>query len=89
MILNSEVGGSAFPMVGEGYAREGMTLRDYFAAKALPLAYKYWMEDFYHPDNEDTDARNQDGRNGFSDNADLIADDCYFMADAMLRARKE
>lgn len=40
MILNSEVGGSAFPMVGEGYAREGMTLRDYFAAKALPYSLK-------------------------------------------------
>lgn len=35
MILNSQVGGSAFPMVGEGYAREGMTLRDYFAAKII------------------------------------------------------
>ena len=84
-------GGPAFPIenVYMATTKQGMTLRDYFAAKALPLAYKYWMEDFYHPDNEDTDVRNQDGRNGFSDNADLIADDCYFMADAMLRARKE
>ena len=67
----------------------GMTLRDYFAAKALPLAYQFWMKDFYHPDRPDAAVRNEDGRDDFSDNMQMIAEDCYEMADAMMKAREQ
>jgi hypothetical protein len=63
-----------------------MTLRDYFAAKALPLAYKFWMEDYYHPDNEDAGNRTCP-RGDFPQIYSLIADSAYGMADAMLEAR--
>ena len=68
---------------------KGMTLRDYFAAKALPICYQYWMVDFYHPDYEDAEDRNSEGRQDFTGSSkDLIAEDSYSMADAMLKARE-
>jgi hypothetical protein len=67
----------------------GMTIRDYFAAEALPIAYQFWMNDFYHPDRPDTAVRNEDGRDDFADNQQMIAEDCYSMADAMMEARKK
>lgn len=51
----------------------GMDLRDYFAAKALPTVSSYWMK---------TDDPFQD-----NDVAEIIARDCYIVADAMLKAR--
>jgi hypothetical protein len=34
--MNRETGGPAFPIVGQwGVSEQGMTLRDYFAAKAM------------------------------------------------------
>lgn len=98
-MTNKYTGGFAFPQhtmepnPNGGEPRiiwqEGMTLRDYFAAKALPLAYQFWMNDFYHPDQPDAVERNADGREDFMDNYQLIADDCYAMADAMMKARDE
>jgi hypothetical protein len=68
---------------------EGMTLRDYFAAKALPILYKYWMQDYYHPDCPDHDIRMEDGRGSFDKGImDLLADNAYELADAMLKARE-
>ncbi len=79
-------GGSAFPQVETNYVGErgdyemrveslgGMTLRDYFAAKALQ-GLLATGEDF----------RNQDGRDGWEWHA-LAA---YSMADAMLEAREK
>lgn len=70
-------GGQAFPLGANEYAGHGpvhgMTLRDYFAAKAMPLAWKA-AEDGYFESGED------------SINADVAA--CaYQMADAMLSER--
>lgn len=69
-------GGAAFPVVhpdGKGVQYYGMSLRDYFAAKALPVAWKAF-EDGYFDSGED------------SINADVAA--CaYQMADAMLQER--
>lgn len=50
----------------------GMTLRDYFAAKALPTVIADWLQtgDIF-PDMEI---------------AEVIARDCYIVADAMLKA---
>ena len=66
-----------------------MTLRDYFAAKALPICYQYWMGDYYHPDCPDAEERNAEGRDDFDSNMrKLIAEDSYSIADAMLKARE-
>jgi hypothetical protein len=70
---------------GEG----GMELRDYFAAQALPICYQYWVNDYYHPDHADSEDRNAEGRDDFGGYLkDLIAEDSYSIADAMLRARE-
>ena len=67
---------------------DGMTLRDYFAAKALPICYQYWMGDYYHPDCPDAEERNAEGRDDFDPNMrELIAEDSYSIADAMMKAR--
>jgi hypothetical protein len=67
----------------------GMTLRDYFAAKALPICYQYWMGDYYHPECPDAEERNSEGRDDFDEgNKTLIAEDAYKIADAMMKARE-
>jgi hypothetical protein len=67
----------------------GMTLRDYFAAKSMALTYKFWMEDYYHPDSSDAEFRVDDERSDFDEGImKLVADDAYKMADAMMEARK-
>jgi hypothetical protein len=66
----------AFPCHGSmgEVVQEGMTLRDYFAAMALPTVIADWLPtgDIF-PDVEI---------------AEVIARDCYIVADAMLKARK-
>lgn len=72
-------GGPAFPrFVPEGHYNgsvhaEGMTLRDWFAGQALIGAYHAWM----------ADCRNADS------SAAGMATECYLIADAMLKARKQ
>jgi len=58
----------------------GMTLRDYFAAKAMPVAIKTLMHD-YTRDDEDWSWES------YIDN-DMLAELSYEMADAMLKARE-
>lgn len=76
-------GGPAFPVPGLSglpngqfiYPEMGMTLRDYFAAKALPAAYADYCES----------AR----KIGFDEGWKMgVALDAYAMADAMLAARE-
>lgn len=68
--------GAAFlvPESTKFFPETGMSLRDYFAAKALPSVYTYFVAD---------------GPNCFSspDWRVGIALDCYLIADAMLSAR--
>uniref|UniRef100_A0AAU6W440 Gp38 n=4 Tax=unclassified bacterial viruses TaxID=12333 RepID=A0AAU6W440_9VIRU len=84
--MSKDNGGNAFPVADydhmamqpatvDEHKRQlmGMTLRDYFAAKAMPLAWKA-AEDGYFNSGED------------SINAD-VATCAYQMADAMLAAR--
>lgn len=78
---NEQTGGPAFPhhiVCENGWAEtqklQGMTLRDYFAAKAMPAVYTEYCED----------AR----ATGFDEGwIDGVAHDAYAMADAMLKAR--
>lgn len=88
---NTNTGGPAFPSTeahGMNNGEPGMTLRDYFAAKALPITYQYWMTDYYHPDASDADLRACEGRGSLMEKLDLIAQDAYEIADAMLKARE-
>lgn len=59
-----------------------VSLRDYFAAKAMPLAFQYWRECTEGVDGNFVFSRTED-----EGDMDLIAADCYEMADAMLKAR--
>jgi hypothetical protein len=90
---NSYDGGPAFPVPdnvqqvpGSVLDVTGMSLRDYFAAKALPLAYRFWFDDYFHPNAVDADLRTQrfDLDN---ESAAMVAESAYELADAMLAAR--
>jgi hypothetical protein len=70
-----DTGGPAFP-TNEG--DDGMTLRDYFAAKAMSQIMNEWWDD---REKNSTDVT-------FDSDASLMAENCYVMADAMLEARK-
>jgi len=74
---------SAFPGLHPSkdcqYNDPGMTLRDYFAAKALPAAYRDLWDDVRAGR---TDRVPEDWRFG-------VAVEAYKMADAMLKARGE
>ena len=79
-------GGPAFPVYddhGQYVNGGGATLRDYFAAKAMPLAFQYWRECTNGVDGDFVFSRMED-----EGEMDLIAADCYQMADAMLKARE-
>jgi len=87
----SNTGGPAFPCHPgiENPLYDGMSLRDYFAIKALPICYQFWMNDYYHPDSADADIRAEEDRGDFdSDMKEIIAETAYDMADAMLKARQ-
>lgn len=70
---------SAFPTYHGGYTKcdsdgTGMTLRDYFAAKAMVACYQQWLNNGWNvPEHEEV--------------MDNIADEAYLIADAMLKAR--
>ena len=76
---------SAFPWsVDDGkkiVGNKGMTMRDYFAAKAMPVALKTLMHD-YTRDDEDWFWES------YIDN-DMLAELSYEMADSMLKAREK
>ena len=73
-------GGPAFPTVdanrAEDYGTYGMTLRDYFAAKAIPTAFN--VDVLMH-------SKEELGANGAMD---LCAKMAWKIADAMLAARE-
>ena len=76
---DKETGGPAFPHVDSGCGRfeAGMTLRDYFATKAMQGLMPMSQEDLeqYVPEHKGTTFQ-------------LIATISYDMADAMMEARK-
>jgi hypothetical protein len=80
---NTKTGGPAFPAFehhagyGQMLAVGGMTLRDYFAAKAMPFEFKDYWDCFAELENQTI---NEFWR-------EEIAESCYAMADAMLKAR--
>lgn len=78
--MQKETGGQAFPTVDgnydEKYSGPGMTMRDYFAAKAMAAIVRRW-----------------DGHSfGGGENSPQykeLAEDAYYIADAMLEARNK
>jgi len=69
----TNTGGHAFP-TSQIADSDGMTLRDYFAAKALPAIYK--------------DATETARNDGWPDEWRMgVAEEAYAMADQMLKAR--
>lgn len=77
-MTDKQTGGPAFPLHNHGAQTlgmhlSGMTLRDYFAAKAMQSVITDWLN---------TGDIFQD-----AEIAEVIARDCYIVADAMLKAR--
>ena len=72
--MTKETGGPAFPYLETGYCgqREGMTLRDYFAAKAMIIVTEFNGLNFLQDETIEK----------------YIARRAYEIADAMLEARK-
>jgi hypothetical protein len=81
---NTNTGGPAFPCEGivtsNGILCEGMTLRDYFAAKAMQAIYAAQVE--WESNGCPADAESLQVMED-------VAGDAYAMADAMLRAREQ
>ena len=75
---NTKTGGPAFPktpFIEIGTPQNGMTLRDYFAAKAMHIMWDAYDKGYCGLNNND------------APNVEIIAEGAYQMADAMLKAR--
>ena len=80
---NTDTGGPAFPHTVEYKGSEcggvvphgGMTLRDYFAAKAMAIMWDAYDKGYCGLNNND------------APNVEIIAEGAYKLADAMLKAR--
>ena len=77
--MNKETGGPAFPVEVLDKQRNGMTLRDYFAAKAMAIVMPPVLEEIRKRNISDADVAKLKR---------VSAEACYGMADAMLEARK-
>jgi hypothetical protein len=80
--MSDNTGGPAFPTevvtTNDGWIHSGMTLRDYFAAKAMQAVYaKNW--DMFMDETYETPEEAVKG----------VALDAYELADAMLKAREQ
>lgn len=82
-------GGRAFPRSDSEYINgsEGMSLRDYFAAAALPVVMRGWIKELTQ--DGESSSLNDEGTQYPSDVADLIATETYAMAQAMISAREK
>ena len=84
----------AFPSAEPIYSKDivgvkesvGMDLRDYFAAKAMPLAFKVWEN--YHLSDENDATYKTSNFQADGNYQELIANTAYQMADAMMEARE-
>lgn len=98
--MTKETGGPAFPtqpqqtwdgdreiQIGERPGKPGMTLRDYFAAKAMLLAAKKWDE-WHKSKKAKRDGAEEDWMQDENTVA-CVASDAYMIADAMLEARSK
>jgi hypothetical protein len=77
--MNKSTGGPAFPALDARTTLSGMSLRDYFAAKAMQSILRAYQNVF----------DDETGRDDEPTFPELLAKDAYVMADAMLKARDE
>ncbi len=76
--MDKDTGGPAFPSQREHTTKEGMTLRDYFAAKAMQTLMA------------DTEAKRQLVSIGMGEKiSECLSHMAYQMADTMLKAREQ
>ena len=80
-----DTGGPAFPN-NEGDTYDGMTLRDYFAAKAMQALISEWGRVMHNMDGASFSGLNIIDNVGGTPTA--ISEEAYAMANAMLEARK-
>jgi hypothetical protein len=66
---------------------EEFTLRDYFAAKAMPMAFKF-AKDSIENDGGIFEIGDPEREGDMSSGIAVVAEYCYIFADAMLEARK-
>ena len=83
--MTTNTGGPAFPHTVEYKGADcggvvphgGMTLRDYFAAKAMQIMWDAYDKNYCGLNNQD------------APNTQIIAESAYTLADAMLKARAQ
>ena len=86
MTQNIYTGGPAFPHGNHhGQKLPGMNLRDYFAAKVLDRMMSIYYQEYSSDGEPFKMVENLD----VSMTALMIAEECYAMADAMLKAREQ
>jgi hypothetical protein len=85
---NTNTGGPAFPIVVGDQMTQGMTLRDYFAAKAMQgLMAMNRAEEFV--DENGDEITYEDGSVGtLFVHTDFLVEEAYMIADMMLKARE-
>ena len=84
----------AFPTTYRNYDESishdctGMDLRDYFAAKAMPMSFKF-AKKCMENDGIIFEISDIERENEISAEIAVVAEYCYIFADAMLEARKK
>lgn len=93
--MSTNDGGPAFPNAGvkpesELASMNGMSLRDYFAAKAMNAIVSTYIQTHrgLGDDPEDLSSSNRDSLIDNGDGLAEVAHDAYLIADAMLAARQ-
>jgi hypothetical protein len=71
---------TAFPWMHDNITCTGMTLRDYFAAKAMPVAMETLRQDWTKDLGEEWYWNRSE--------LEILAGHSYYLADAMLKARE-
>jgi hypothetical protein len=64
-----------------------MDLRDYFAAKAMPIVFEF-TKNCIENDGESFEIEDIEREKQISSEMAVVAEYCYILADAMLEARK-
>ena len=78
----------AFPTAPDnGHEEDGMDLRDYFAAKAMPMIFEF-VEKEITGDGSSFQIEDFVREKNISSEMAVVAEYCYILADAMMEARK-
>ena len=78
--MSKDTGGPAFPIKNPQWLNDGMTKRDYFAAKAITSVVLF---------DAIANSESKNFKYTTGDSSALLAKTCYAIADAMLKERDE